>query len=374
MMREIDDLKSMFLSDTPLIDTRSPSEFAKGSVPTAVNLPLMTDQEREAVGICYKTHGQEAAIQLGHELVTASERAQRVAQWKAFSAAHPEGALFCFRGGLRSEITQRWLSEAGVNYPRIEGGYKTMRRWLSDHTDTYITTVPLLLLAGQTGAAKTRVLNEGNAGLPIPGSIDLEGLANHRGSAFGRRVTAQPSQISFELAFGIEALKHSHQGYPTLLLEDEGRLIGRCALPLCLQTARKEADWIQLDAGLDERVQHSYENYILSNLKELRKTRGDRGFQDFADGLRESLQRIQKRLGGSRYQSLKGALDEALRAHEQGNPELHKHWIKELLTEYYDPMYQYQITKRMHPPLFKGAEKAVIEYLLEKTNQAHRAP
>ena len=71
-MTEIDDLKSVFLSETPLIDTRSPSEFAKGSLPTAVNLPLMTDQEREAVGIRYKTHGQEAAIQLGHELVTAS--------------------------------------------------------------------------------------------------------------------------------------------------------------------------------------------------------------------------------------------------------------------------------------------------------------
>ena len=373
-MTEIDDLKSVFLSETPLIDTRSPSEFAKGSLPTAVNLPLMTDQEREAVGIRYKAHGQEAAIQLGHELVTASTKAQRVAEWKAFSAEHPEGALFCFRGGLRSEITQRWLCEVGVNYPRIEGGYKAMRRWLSDHSDAYIATVPLLLLGGQTGAAKTRVLNEGNAGLPIPGSIDLEGLANHRGSAFGKRVTAQPSQISFELAFGIEVLKRSHEGHSTLVLEDEGRLIGRCALPLCLQTARKEADWIQLDAGLDERVQHSYENYILSNLKELKKTRGDGGFRDFADGLLESLQRIQKRLGGSRYKTLKDALDEALRAHQQGNPELHKLWIKELLTEYYDPMYQYQMTKRIRPPLFKGEAKAVIAYLLERMNPVHRTP
>ena len=260
-----------------------------------------------------------------------------------------------------------------MNYPRIEGGYKAMRRWLSDHADAYIATIPLLLLGGQTGAAKTRVLNEGHAGLPIPGSIDLEGLANHRGSAFGRRVTAQPSQISFELSFGIETIKRSHEGHSTLLLEDEGHLIGRCALPLCLQTARKEADWIQLDASLDERVQHSYENYSLGNLEELEKTRGEDGFRDFADGLLESLQRIQKRLGGIRYKMLKGSLDEALRAHQQGNPEWHKNWIEALLTEYYDPMYQYQMTKRRHPPLFKGEEKAVIEYLSEKMNPTHHA-
>ena len=332
----------------------------------------MTDQEREAVGIHYKTHGQEAAIQLGHELVTASTKAQRVAEWKAFSAEHPEGALFCFRGGLRSEITQRWLCEVGVNYPRIEGGYKAMRRWLSDHTDAYIATIPLLLLGGQTGAAKTRVLNEGNAGLPIPGSIDLEGLANHRGSAFGKRVTAQPSQISFELAFGIEVLKRSHEGHSTLVLEDEGRLIGRCALPLCLQTARKEADWIQLDAGLDERVQHSYENYILSNLKELRKPVATEALGTSRTGCLSLYSAFRSASGAAVIKRSKTHSMRRLRAHQQGNPELHKLWIKELLTEYYDPMYQYQMTKRIRPPLFKGEAKAVIEYLLERTNPAHR--
>ena len=113
-----------------------------------------------------------------------------------------------------------------------------MRRWLIESTDQLIEQVPLLLLGGPTGAAKTRILNEGNGGEPIPGSVDLEGLANHRGSAFGRRVTEQPSQISFELAFGVQLLKHQHAGYERLILEDEGRLIGRCALPLSLQAAR----------------------------------------------------------------------------------------------------------------------------------------
>ena len=364
-MAEIDDLETLLRDDTPLIDARSPVEFAKGSLPAAINLPLMTDEEREAVGTCYKEQGTDAAVRLGHELVAGELKEQRVGAWKTFVAQHPEGALFCFRGGMRSEIAQRWLKDAGVDYPRIKGGYKAMRRWLTDSTDQFIEKTPLLLLGGPTGAAKTRILNEGNAGAPIPGSVDLEGLANHRGSAFGRRVTEQPTQISFELALGVQLLKHRHAGHQKLLLEDEGRLIGRCALPLSLQAARHEADWVQLDATVDARVEHSYENYILQNLEELMIQDAARGFDHFATGLLESLERIQKRLGGQRYAELKAMMQDALVAHEGGNPEPHKAWISELLTGYYDPMYDYQMNSRTKPPLFRGTEKEVVEYLLQ---------
>ena len=364
-MTEVDDLETLLRDDTPLIDTRSPVEFAKGSLPTAINLPLMTNDEREAVGTCYKEHGQDAAVRLGHELVTGELKEQRVGAWKTFVAQHPKGALFCFRGGMRSEIAQRWLKDAGVDYPRIKGGYKAMRGRLSESTDQLIEQTPLLLLGGPTGAAKTRMLNEGNRGGPIPGSVDLEGLANHRGSAFGRRVTEQPSQIGFELALGVRLLKHRHAGHQKLLLEDEGRLIGRCALPLSLQAARHEADWVQLDASVDARIEHSYENYILQNLEELMIQDAARGFERFATGLLESLERIQKRLGGQRYAELKAVMQDALAAHERGNPEAHKAWISELLTGYYDPMYDYQMNSRTKPPLFRGTEKEVVEYLLQ---------
>ncbi len=364
-MTEIDDLATLLRDDTPLIDTRSPVEFARGSLPAAINLPLMTDVEREAVGTCYKEQGQDAAVRLGHELVAGNLKEQRVGAWKTFVAQHPEGALFCFRGGMRSETAQRWLKDAGVDYPRIKGGYKAMRRWLTDSTDQLIEKTPILLLGGPTGAAKTRILNEGNAGGPIPGSVDLEGLANHRGSAFGRRVTEQPTQIGFELALGVKLLKHRHAGHQKLLLEDEGRLIGRCALPLSLQAARHEADWVQLDASVDARVEHSYENYILQNLEELMIQDAARGFERFATGLLESLERIQKRLGGQRYAELTAVMQKALVAHERGNPEAHKAWISELLTDYYDPMYDYQMNKRTKPPLFRGTEQEVVEYLLQ---------
>ena len=364
-MIELDDFAALLRDDTPLIDTRSPVEFAKGSLPTAINLPLMTDDEREAVGTCYKEQGQEAAVRLGHELVSGDRKAKRVEAWQTFASQHPEGALFCFRGGMRSEITQRWLKDAGVDYPRIKGGYKAMRCWLSKSTDQFIEQTPLLLLGGPTGAAKTRILNESNGGQPIPGSVDLEGLANHRGSAFGRRVTEQPTQIGFELAFGVHLLKHQCAGYERLILEDEGRLIGRCALPLSLQAARQDADWVQLDASLDARVEHSYENYILQNLEDLMTQDDARAFDHFAAGLLESLERIQKRLGGQRYAELKTMMENALVAHERGHPEAHKSWISELLTNYYDPMYEYQMNNRTRPPVFRGTESEVTEYLLE---------
>ena len=364
-MTELDDFASLLRDDTPLIDTRAPVEFAKGSLPTAINLPLMTDDEREAVGTCYKEQGQEAAVQLGHELVSGDRKAERLEAWQTFASQHPAGALFCFRGGMRSEIAQRWLKDAGVDYPRIKGGYKAMRRWLSESTDQLIEHTPLLLLGGPTGAAKTRILNEGNRGEPIPGSVDLEGLANHRGSAFGRRVTKQPTQIGFELVLGVQLLKHRQAKHQRLILEDEGRLIGRCALPLSLQAARQDADWVQLDASVDARVEHSYENYILQNLEDLMTQDGARAFDHFATGLLESLERIQKRLGGQRYAELKAMMQNALVAHERGNPEAHKAWISELLIGYYDPMYEYQMNNRIKAPLFRGTESEVTEYLLE---------
>ena len=90
-----------------------------------------------------------------------------------------------------------------------------------------------------------------------------------------------------------------------------------------------------------------------------------RGFDHFATGLLESLERIQKRLGGQRYAELKAMMQDALVAHEGGNPEPHKAWISELLTGYYDPMYDYQMNSRTKPPLFRGTEKEVVEYLLQ---------
>jgi len=99
-------------SNTPLIDVRAPVEFAQGSLPGAVNLPLMVDEERHQVGIAYKQQGQQAAIALGERLVSGEIKQARVAAWQAYLAQHPDASIYCFRGGLRSQIAQQWLVDA----------------------------------------------------------------------------------------------------------------------------------------------------------------------------------------------------------------------------------------------------------------------
>ncbi len=364
--------EDLLLNNVPLIDTRAPVEFAKGSFPFAVNLPLMSDEERAAVGTCYKQQGPDAAVALGHTLVSGDVKAQRLSAWAEFARRHPDGALFCFRGGMRSAIVQQWLEEAGIHYPRICGGYKAMRRWLIDELERVCNERDFIVISGKTGVAKTRLLNEGNEGQPLPGCIDLEGLAHHRGSAFGRRVQEQPTQISFEIAVAIAVLKCDREHRGPLLVEDESRLIGRCALPLPLQRVIQQAPMVIVEAPLATRVSHTHENYILANLEEFERAAAVTDtnpaaafdtFEAFTTSLQESLGRIQKRLGGDRYGALQLQLNDALALHGCGDPSGHRTWIEALLRDYYDPMYEYQLSHKSNPVLFTGDYAAVADWL-----------
>ncbi|MBY0410253.1 MAG: tRNA 2-selenouridine(34) synthase MnmH, partial [Burkholderiaceae bacterium] len=135
MAENLTDYRHIFLNDVPMMDVRAPVEFGQGAFPGVANLPLMNDEERHKVGTCYKQNGQDAAIALGHRLVSGAPKQERIAAWAAFAQAHPHGVLYCFRGGLRSQTSQQWLhSEAGIDYPRVIGGYKAMRTFLLETT------------------------------------------------------------------------------------------------------------------------------------------------------------------------------------------------------------------------------------------------
>ena len=120
--------ETLLARGVPFIDLRAPEEFAKGAFPAAVNLPLLTDAERQEVGLIYKHRGRQAAIARGHALVSGETRAARVAAWAHFLRQHRDAWLYCWRGGLRSRIAQDWLREAGMAAPRVEGGFKRLRR------------------------------------------------------------------------------------------------------------------------------------------------------------------------------------------------------------------------------------------------------
>ncbi|HWS39804.1 MAG TPA: tRNA 2-selenouridine(34) synthase MnmH [Arenimonas sp.] len=357
-----DDYHSLFVNDIPLIDARAPIEFSHGSFPTAVNLPLMLDDERALVGTCYKQYGNKAAIALGHQLVSGEVKEQRINAWKEFIRLHPEGCLFCFRGGLRSQISQLWLAEVGCHYPRIAGGYKAMRHFLVEALASTTANGAMIVLSGQTGCAKTQLLQ----GLHT--SIDLEKLANHRGSAFGKRVGGQPSQIDFENGLAIALLKQRHVNAGlSVVLEDESHLIGRILIPDIVMTAMQNAPLVIIETSLEQRVEHTYQNYILDKLNEWQKVFGEQqGFTLFAEELLQGLSNLKRRLGGWRYQQLNIQMQAAIAEHIKGNSEGHIDWIMTLLKDYYDPMYRYQLSRKTERVVFQGSYLQVREYLLQQ--------
>lgn len=355
----VTDFKQIFIRDLPLIDLRAPIEFARGSFPSAVSIPLMNDDERQQVGLCYKEKGQQAAIDLGHQLVSGSVKQQRLDLWRAFAGTHPEGMVFCFRGGMRSQITQAWLAESGMPYPLVSGGYKALRRYLIDQMDRIISQHASYVLAGRTGSDKTRLINS------LARGVDLEGMANHRGSSFGRPIDdIQPTQINFENSLAVRLLKLEAQSPEApMIFEDESPRIGGLDLPDSLNKQIASQPVLIVDEPLEKRIETIHKAYISSRLDEFLAADPVAGFQHFSRYLLQALYRVRKRLGGVRFQSLQAMMQQALKQQEwAGGDDAHRDWIKQLLTDYYDPMYDYQLSKKDNPILFRGAGADVLDY------------
>ena len=358
MSRDITDYRRLFLNDTPMMDTRAPVEFNKGAFPGVVNLPLMTDLERQRVGTCYKQHGQQAAIVLGHQLVGGEVKAARLQAWADFTRAHPDGVLYCLRGGLRSQIVQQWLFEAGIDFPRVGGGYKAMRGFLMQTVEQAVAQADFVLLGGMTGTGKTDVI------VQLENSLDLEGHANHRGSSFGKRASGQPSNIDFENRLAVDLLKKQARGIESFVLEDESRMVGRCALPLALYQGMQRFSMVWLEDSLQSRVERILRDYVVELCAEFVAVHAEQGFRLFAERLLSSLDNIHKRLGGERHQRMKALMQAALEEQERsGAVELHRGWVEGLLNEYYDPMYAFQRESKGERIEFAGEQAAVLEYL-----------
>ena len=356
------DYRDIFLNDLPMMDMRAPVEFTKGAFPNAISLPLMTDIERQKVGTCYKQKGQQAAIELGHQLVSGKVKAERVEAWAAFARANPNGYLYCFRGGLRSQIVQQWLADAGIDYPRVIGGYKAMRTFLIETLDSAVAECDFVIVGGMTGTGKTEVLAQ------LDNAVDLEQHANHRGSSFGKHATGQPGQIDFENLLAIDLLKKRAAGMHSFVLEDESRLIGSCSLPLPLHQSMQEYPLVWLEDSVEGRVERILGDYVIDLSAEFVALHGaEQGLIAFAERLQQSLRNIVKRLGGERYQRLAALMDAALAEQlRSGQVDLHRGWIEGLLGEYYDPMYAYQRESKAARIEFSGDQQAVVEYLRQR--------
>ena len=357
-LEQIQCCAAVFLRDTPLLDVRAPVEYARGAFPGAINIPLLDDKQRHLVGIEYKKAGRECAIALGDKLLPEDQRQSRIKQWLEFVEQHADGALYCFRGGLRSKITQQWLADAGCDYPVVSGGYKALRAVLGDGLRTLCQEFPLTLLGGRTGTGKTTLLQR------ISGAVDLEGLAHHRGSSFGALSEIQPSNIDFEHALSIELMKLRAANVSTVFLEDEGRMIGRVCLPELLRMAMQKSPVVILQLPLQQRIANVFEDYITNLLIHYQQSLGETvGFAAFVKHHQDGLFRVRKRLGGVRYKALAAMLDSAFSAHRKhGDTAGYVSCIEILLTQYYDPMYDYQLTCKQDRIVFQGDAASIVAW------------
>lgn len=257
----------------PTIDVRSPSEFEKGHAVGAHSLPLFSDKERHDVGLLYKTKGQEDAIKIGLDFVGPKmssfiEKANEI-------APNRELNIYCWRGGMRSGSMAWLLKSAGFKVNLIQGGYKA---WRNEVMSLLESQYPLLTLGGFTGVGKTEILDE----LQKKGEqvIDLEGLANHRGSAFSPSGKKQPSSEEFENQLAYQLL-HFDSTKP-IWIEDESKLIGHVYLNMNFHQSIKKAPLVMVNRPKEERIA------ILCALY---------GEGEIGD-LKHSFKKIERRIGG----------------------------------------------------------------------------
>lgn len=356
------DWRMLLAHDIPIIDVRAPVEFSQGAVPGAINLPLMNDAERAAVGTCYKQQGQQAALALGHQLVAGDTRHARIEAWREACLRYPNGYLCCARGGLRSKITQQWLREAGVEYPRVEGGYKQLRQAAIEATDT-LSSLPMMLIGGFTGSGKTDLVKA------QPLGVDLEGLAHHRGSSFGRTLSPQLAQASFENALAATLLRNhltwEHHRHAFWLLEDEGQMIGANHLPLRLREQMNLAPVAVVEEPMDRRLARLRSEYFIDMQQAYCAAYGEeQGWRAYGDYLHHGLYAIRRRLGLERYALFAARLRIALEEQQRsGATDGHFAWLLPLLESYYDPMYRYQLEKKAAKVCFRGDYYSVAAWL-----------
>lgn len=341
------------------MDVRAPVEFEQGSLPGAVNLPIMNNEERALVGTTYKKEGRETAVALGHSLISGATKEARMKAWQEQIRQNPNTVIYCFRGGLRSQITQRWLREAGVERPLIVGGYKKARQFLSDEIEQFAKSAPCLMLTGSTGSAKTQILQQASIDYP---TVDLEALAHHRGSAFGAWEIPQPSQRDFENRMAVAIIKVRDRFTESpVLLEDESRMIGQRTLPESLFNTMRASPVIFVEETFEQRVENIFQDYVASTA--LGKDSEPEALQVFAK-YRGAIEAISRKLGGLRAQEVLQDIAKSQEDYCSGRGlEANKEWIRKLLHYYYDPLYSKSLANRQPKVLFRGPPSEVLAYL-----------
>jgi len=315
-----------FLSQSqhiPIVDVRSPAEFQKGKIPGAINIPLFSNEERAKIGTTYVKKNRDAAVLLGLEIT--GPKLKSFAELAMQIAVDKKLLLHCWRGGMRSS-SMAWLFEQmGIKTYTLKGGYKAYRHYV---LDWFNKPLRLIVLGGMTGSGKTDILHEiQKAGQQV---LDLEGIAHHKGSAFGGLgQIAQPTQEQFEnqLFTILQSLDYEN----VIWVEDESISIGKAQLPNQLFKAMQQSPVIILFRDKSIRIKRLMQEYACFSF----------------DQLSESIIKIQKRLGNDHTKLALEALT---------NGDYSK--VAEITLQYYDKAYKNQLTSKQNENIIHFSPKS----------------
>ena len=304
------------------IDTRTAEEFQEATIPDAVNLEVLNFEERREVSILYNQGLKQKSYLKGVKFI-APKLPDLLEKLAELSRRYDKLILFCSRGGMRSESLSATAGLINLEVYKLKGGYKAYRQYVLQRLNNFKLKAELIVLHGNTGCGKTEVLEKlEERGCPV---INLERLANHRGSAFGSIDLGQAHNQKYFDSLLLERLEEL-QGSPFIFTEAESRRIGYSVLPGWWMEKMETGQHILLEASLECRVERIYQEYAASYEKD------PRGFRN---RVRESLRGIEKYLikniGKAGYQELLELL-------EQGEI---KEMIRRLLRDYYDYFYSY---------------------------------
>ncbi|HHX51780.1 MAG TPA: tRNA 2-selenouridine(34) synthase MnmH [Clostridia bacterium] len=313
MHKDIDIEEALGLENARFVDLRSPGEYTVDTIPGAFNLPLLNDEERKIVGTIYNEQGPYQAREAGLGIV-APKLPDLVRQLERIKIHH-DLIIFCWRGGLRSKSVAQLLDLMGIFAYRLKGGYKAYRR----HINTFFNEVQLqqifVVLDGLTGTGKTEIVHRlEQEDWPV---LDLEGLANHRGSVFGSiGLGEQPSQRRLESQIFVKLI--SFESRKIIVVEGESRRIGRLFIPEVVYRSMEAGKKVLVYSPMEVRVKRLVDDYA-------------HGSQEQISAIFNSLSYLQRRLGKRKVIELQRLLND-------GQLE---EVAEKLLREYYDVLYQH---------------------------------
>lgn len=319
--------ESLNLKKSIYIDARTKAEFKEATIPGAVNIELLNQEERKIIGTIYKQQSPKKAKLKGVELVS-PKIPELIAEVNQLAQEYDNLIIFCSRGGLRSKSLAEFSDLAGIEIYRLEGGYKSYRHYIMNKLENYKFKGEIAVLHGNTGVGKTYILKEmARSGANI---IDLEGIANHRGSAFGSIGLQKPYNQKYFESLLWEELKKKDKVKSVIFVEAESKRVGYSVIPNFFHQKMKAGQDLLIEARIEKRVENIYEEYI--NDIESDKDK-------FIERVLESLNSIEKYLIKKAGKVFYYKLIELTKKGEFRN------LIKKLLENYYDPMYEHSQEK-----------------------------